>query len=128
MVKLKPLEGGVLIVDKVKIPVGRSSFADVRNNGYYFVDKSGLIEELLKTDATQATLITRPRRFGKTLGISMLSEFFDIRKDSSKLFKGLSISYNIELCRQWMNQYPVLFLSFKGGGVDAYALTFLEYR
>ena len=75
MVKLKPLEGGVLIVDKVKIPVGRSSFADVRNNGYYFVDKSGLIEELLKTDATQATLITRPRRFRKTLGISMLSEF-----------------------------------------------------
>ncbi len=119
MVKLKPLEGGVLIVDKVKIPVGRSSFADVRNNGYYFVDKSGLIEELLKTDATQATLITRPRRFGKTLGISMLSEFFDIRKDSSKLFKGLSISYNIELCRQWMNQYPVLFLSFKGvDGLD----------
>ena len=100
MVKLKPLESGVLIVDKVKIPVGRSSFADIRNNGYYFVDKSGLIEELLKTDATQATLITRPRRFGKTLGISMLSEFFDIRKDSSKLFKGLSISYNIELCRQ----------------------------
>lgn len=62
----------------VKLPVGRSSFADIRENGYYFIDKSGLIEELLKTDATQVTLITRPRRFGKTLGMSMLSEFFDI--------------------------------------------------
>ena len=98
---------------KVKLPVGRSGFAGIRNNGYYYADKSGLIEELLKTDGTQVTLITRPRRFGKTLGMSMLSEFFDIRKDSGALFNGLYIAKNEQLCRGWMNQYPVVFLSFK---------------
>lgn len=97
----------------IKIPVGRSSFADIRRNGYYFIDKSLLIEELLKTDATQVTLITRPRRFGKTLVMSMLSEFFDIQKDSREFFEGLSISNSKELCEKWMNQYPTLFLSFR---------------
>ncbi|MCI8647355.1 MAG: AAA family ATPase [Firmicutes bacterium] len=62
-------------IKEIKIPIGRSGFADIRQNGYYFVDKSRLIEELPKTDATQVTLITRPRRFGKTLGMSMLAEF-----------------------------------------------------
>lgn len=102
-----------------KIPIGRSSFSDIRQNGYYYIDKSGLIEELLKTDATQVTLITRPRRFGKTLGMRMLADFFDIQKDSHELFAGLSISKNTELCRAWMNQYPTLFLSFKNvDGLD----------
>ena len=59
------------------------------------------------------TLITRPRRFGKTIGMSMLAYFFDIRKDSRKLFEDLKISRNIELCQKWMNQYPTLFISFK---------------
>lgn len=98
---------------KIKIPIGRSGFADIRKNGYYYIDKSGLIEELLKTDATMVTLITRPRRFGKTLGMRMLSEFFDIRKDSRELFEGLSIMEKKELCEHWMNQYPTLFLSFR---------------
>lgn len=97
----------------IKIPVGRSGFAQIRANGYYYIDKSGLIEELLKTDATQVTLITRPRRFGKTLNMSMLAEFFDIRRDSSRLFEGLSIADHKEVCRDWMNRYPVLFLSFR---------------
>lgn len=102
-----------------KIPVGRSGFADIRKNGYYFVDKSGLIEELLRTDATQVTLITRPRRFGKTLAMSMLAEFFDVRKDSRRLFSGLSIAKNKGLCEEWMNQYPTLYLSFKNvDGLD----------
>lgn len=100
-------------MDTIKIPVGRSSFPDIRENGYYFVDKSLLIKELLKTDATQVTLITRPRRFGKTLVMSMLSAFFDIRKESRKLFEGLNISNDRKLCEDWMNQYPVLFLSFR---------------
>lgn len=115
-----------MYMDKVKLPVGRSSFADIRRNGYYYIDKSGLIEELLETDATQVTLITRPRRFGKTLGMNMLAEFFDIQKDSKELFNGLSIVKNKELCKNWMNQYPVLFLSFRSvDGLDfdgAYAL------
>ena len=64
----------------LNIPVGVSDFSEIRQNGYYYVDKTELIRELLKTDATKVTLITRPRRFGKTLGMSMLASFFDIRK------------------------------------------------
>lgn len=103
----------------VNIPVGRSDFEYIRKNDFYYIDKTGLIEELLKTDATQVTLITRPRRFGKTLGMSMMSEFFDIRKDSRELFEGLSISANDELCKKWMNQYPAIFVSFRNvDGLD----------
>ena len=101
------------MLKQLKIPVGVSDFRKIRENGYYYMDKSGLIEELLKTDATEVTLITRPRRFGKTLGMSMLDNFLDIRKDSRYLFSGLKISQNQELCRKWMNQWPTLFLSFK---------------
>ena len=63
----------------MSIPVGVSDFEEIRRNGYYYVDKSGLIGELLGTTGTKVTLITRPRRFGKTLGMSMLESFFDIR-------------------------------------------------
>lgn len=106
-------------MDAIKIPVGRSGFADIRRNGYYYIDKSGLIRELLRTDGRQVTLITRPRRFGKTLGMSMLAEFFDIRKESRELFAGLSIMEETDLCMHWMNQYPTLFLSFKSvDGLD----------
>jgi len=100
-------------MNEMKIPVGRSGFTDIRKNGYYLIDKSRLIEELLKTDGIQAILITRPRRFGKTLNMSMLSEFFDIQKDSRELFAGLVIAKNSKLCSDWMNQYPTLFLSFR---------------
>lgn len=97
----------------LKIPVEISDFEKIRKNQYYFVDKSGLIEELLNTESNEVTLITRPRRFGKTLGMSMLASFFDIRRDSSELFRGLKISQKEELCQKWMNQYPVLFVTFK---------------
>ncbi|MCI9134129.1 MAG: AAA family ATPase [Lachnospiraceae bacterium] len=100
-------------MNEMRIPIGRSGFADIRRNGYYYVDKSGFIRELLRTAGRQVTLITRPRRFGKTLGMSMLSEFFDIRKESSGLFAGLSITKEKNLCKDWMNQYPTLFLSLK---------------
>jgi hypothetical protein len=104
---------------EIKIPVGRSGFADIRKNGYYFSDKSGFIEELLKADANQVTLITRPRRFGKTLAMNMLAEFFDVQKDSRELFLGLAIASNTHLCKNWMNQYPTLLLSFKNvDGLD----------
>ena len=96
-----------------KIPVGISDFSEIRQNGYYYVDKSALIEELLKNGTAKVTLITRPRRFGKTLGMDMLARFFDICKDSRELFQGLEIEKNTALCQKWMNQYPVLFLSFK---------------
>ena len=97
----------------MNIPVGTSSFAEIRQEGYYYIDKSGLIQELWHTKSTKVTLITRPRRFGKTLGMSMLTEFFDIRKDSAELFQGLSVMGNKELCENWMNQYPTLSLSFR---------------
>ena len=96
----------------LNIPVGISNFEKIRNNGFYYVDKTGLIEELLKTEA-EVTLITRPRRFGKTLGMSMLESFFDIRKNSRKLFEGLEIARKSELCSKWMNQYPTVSVSFR---------------
>ena len=65
----------------MNIPVGVSDFEELRKNDYYYIDKSGLIDELLSRTGTKVTLITRPRRFGKTLGMSMLENFFDIRKN-----------------------------------------------
>ena len=93
----------------LNIPVGISNFEKIRNNGFYYVDKTGLIEELLKTEAE----VTRPRRFGKTLGMSMLESFFDIRKNSRKLFEGLEIARQSELCSKWMNQCPTVSVSFR---------------
>ena len=97
----------------LKIPVGISDFAKIRKYHYYYVDKTGLIEDLLEKETAEVTLITRPRRFGKTMGMSMLANFFDIRKDSQAMFEGLEIAQNTALCREWRNQWPVLFLSFK---------------
>lgn len=103
----------------LKIPVGISNFTKIREEGYCYIDKSGLIADLLQKQA-EVTLITRPRRFGKTLGMSMLESFFDIRRDSRALFDGLQITKNQELCSAWMNRYPTLFLTFK----DVDGLTF----
>ena len=97
----------------LKIPVGISDFAKIRKYHYYYVDKTGLIADLLEKETAEVTLITRPRRFGKTMGMSMLANFFDIRRDSQAMFEGLEIAQNTALCREWMNRWPVLFLSFK---------------
>lgn len=86
----------------LSIPVGVSDFEEIRRNGYYYVDKSGLIGELLGTTGTKVTLITRPRRFGKTLGMSMLESFFDIQKDNKALFEELEIAKRHEL---WYGDY-----------------------
>ena len=96
----------------LKIPVGISDFKKLREDGYYYIDKSGLIADLL-TNNSEVTLITRPRRFGKTLAMSMLASFFDIRKKSQNLFTGLQIESRPDLCQAWMNQFPTLFLTFK---------------
>ena len=100
-------------MNDLKIPVGISDFAKIWKYDYYYVDKTGLIADLLEKETAEVTLITRPRRFGKTMGMSMLANFFDIRKDSQAMFEGLEISKNTALCSEWMNQWPVLFLSFK---------------
>ena len=98
---------------KLNIPVGISDFSKIRDRNYYYVDKTNLIAELLEEETAEVTLITRPRRFGKTMAMSMLSHFFDIRKDSKAMFQGLKIAENTELCDEWMNQWPVLFISFR---------------
>ena len=98
---------------KMNIPVGISDFEKIRKENYCYIDKSGLIKELLEHNPAQVMLITRPRRFGKTLAMSMLASFFDIRKDNSGLFEGLEISNEKEICKNWINQDPNLFLSFK---------------
>ena len=100
-------------MESLNIPVGVSDFSEIRQNNYYYIDKTGLIIRLLNTSATKVTLITRPCRFGKTLGMSMLAAFFDIRKNNVALFDGLEISRHTSLCDQWMNRYPTLFISFK---------------
>ena len=100
-------------VEEINIPVGISDFKEICKNGYYYVDKTFLIKELLKTTATKVTLITRPRRFGKTMAMSMLATYFDIRENSQDLFDGLEISKETDLCKEWMNQWPVVFLSLK---------------
>ena len=115
----------------LKFPVGISNFAKIRDEGYYYIDKTNLITEILESGIAEVTLITRPRRFGKTLGMSMLADFFDVRKDSSKHFAGLSVSKNTHICNQWMNRYPTIFVSLKDvDGIsfnDAYAQLSLQF-
>ena len=111
-------------MNDLKVPVGISDFAKIRKYDYYYVDKTGLIADLLEKETAEVTLITRPRRFGKTMGMSMLANFFDIRKDSKAMFEGLEISKNTALCSEWMNQWPVLFLTFK----DVDGLTFASAK
>jgi len=101
---------------KLNIPVGVSDFAELRSNGYYYVDKSGLIREMLTSSAAKVTLITRPRRFGKTLGMSMLENFFNIRKNSEKLFENLEISGNRELCDESVASYIFFFKGYRWSG------------
>ena len=104
----------------LKLPVGIENFEDIRKLGFYYIDKTKLIEQLLQNWG-KVNLFTRPRRFGKTLNMSMLRTFFEIGMDKS-LFEGLYISKNKELCDEYMGKYPVIFLSLKG--IDG--LTFEE--
>ena len=100
-------------MQRVNLPIGTSDFERIRKSGCYYIDKTGLIGEILNTSGVQVMLITRPRRFGKTLGMNMLANFFDISKDSKALFEGLEVSKDYALCEQWRNQWPVLFVSFR---------------
>lgn len=98
--------------NRLKLPVGIENFEEIRRNQYYYIDKTKLIEQLFDS-LGKVSLFTRPRRFGKTLNMSMLKSFFEIGTDSS-LFDGLYISKNQDLCKQHLGQYPVIFLSLKG--------------
>ena len=96
----------------LKLPVEIENFEDIRRSGFYYIDKTMFIEQFLNT-WSEVTLFTRPRRFGKTLGMSMLRSFFEIGTDRS-LFDGLYISQNKSLCDEYMGKYPVIFLTLKG--------------
>ena len=100
------------MANTLKLPVGIENFEEIRKLGFYYIDKTRLIEQLLQGWG-KVTLFTRPRRFGKTLNMSMLRSFFEIGMDKS-LFDGLYISGNKVLCDEHMGKYPVIFLSFKG--------------
>ena len=97
----------------IRISVGREDFDELRKSGAYYVDKTELLYELVHNTDHAVTLFTRPRRFGKTLNMSMMESFFDINRDSRNVFEGLDISKHREFCAEWMNRYPVLFISFK---------------
>lgn len=108
----------------LKLPVGIDSFDKIRKNGFYYIDKTGLIEQLVQLGG-EVTLFTRPRRFGKTLNMSMLRSFFETGTDAS-LFDGLYISGNKEICDEYMGKYPVIFLSLKD--VDGLKYENAKYR
>ena len=102
----------------IKLPVGIENFEKIRRDGFYYIDKTGLIEQLLNNWG-EVNLFTRPRRFGKTLNMSMLKCFFEIGTDQS-LFEGLYISKNKALCDAYMGKYPVISISLKGVNADSY--------
>ena len=106
-----------------KLPIGIENFKEMRKQEFYYVDKTGLIVDLL-ADWGKVNLFTRPRRFGKTLNMSMLANFFEIGADAS-LFGGLRVSEEKELCENYLGKFPVVFVSLKGvDGLtfeDAYA-------
>ena len=107
-----------------KVGVGKSDFEALRKANNYYVDKTDIMYELVEETDNQVTLFTRPRRFGKTLMMSMLSNFFSIRKESKGIFEGLKITEHKEFCEKWMNQYPVLFISFKDAEADVFGVAY----
>ena len=107
-----------------KLPVGLENFQEIEKSGFYYVDKTKLIEQLLE-NWSKVNLFTRPRRFGKTLNMSMLKSFFEIGADRT-LFDGLYISRNKKLCEEYMGKYPVIFLSLKG--IDGLSFEAAKYR
>ena len=106
---------------KIGMPLGISNFKKIRDNGYYYIDKSLLIKDLLNDGFPyEVNLIIRPRRFGKTLAMNMLNCFFDIRNDNHELFEDLEIYQYKNICDEYMNKYPTIFITFK----DVDGLTF----
>lgn len=106
------------MAEKIKLPMGIENFREMRTGGFYYVDKTGLIKTLLEYPA-YVNLFTRPRRFGKTLNMSMLKYFFETDSDSS-LFDGLEISKEKELCKEYMGKFPVISITLKGATGESF--------
>ena len=100
------------MAEMITLPVGRTDFREIRQAHCYYVDKTSSISKLIR-DGAKSILFTRPRRFGKTTFQSMLRSFFDIREDSRDIFSGLAVMEDREAVENWMNRYPVVYLSFK---------------
>ena len=110
------------MADLKRLPVGMDDFKEIRKSEFYYIDKTKLIEQVLE-NWSKVNLFTRPRRFGKTLNMSMLKCFFEIGTDTT-FFDGLYISKNQALCEEYMGKYPVVLLSLK----SVEGLTFVEAR
>ena len=104
--------------EKKRLPIGLENFEQIIKDNFYYVDKTGLISELLLSGG-MVNLFTRPRRFGKTLNMSMLEHFFSLEGDHS-IFDGLEITKDTKLCEEYMGKYPVIFVSLKGINAAAY--------
>ena len=104
--------------EKKRLPVGVENFEQIIKDNYYYVDKTGLISELIRNGGV-VNLFTRPRRFGKTLNMSMLEHFFSIERDQS-IYDGLEISKDTKLCEEYMGKYPVISISLKGINAATY--------
>lgn len=108
--------------EKRRLPVGVENFEQLMEDKYYYVDKTRLVSELLRNGGI-VNLFTRPRRFGKTLNMSMLEHFFSIEREQS-IFDGLNISKDTKLCEEYMGKYPVIFVSLKGINAKSYDTAF----
>lgn len=105
-----------------RLPIGIEDFEKIRQEDYYYVDKTGMIGDIIRNGA-EVTLFTRPRRFGKSLNMSMLEQFFSLN-GRPELFEGLQIMGEPELCQKYMGQYPVISLSLKGINAVSYETAF----
>ena len=115
------------MTDRKKLPIGIDIFEKLDRSEFYYIDKTGMIEELLQ-NRSEVNLFTRPRRFGKSLNMSMLKTFFEIGSNPA-LFDGLKISENKEICTKYMGQFPVISISLKGveGQTFQEALAAMKY-
>ena len=104
--------------EKKNLPIGIENFEEIQTAGFYYIDKSYLIKELLENWA-KVTLFTRPRRFGKSLNMSMLKKFFDIN-GNKEIFNHLKIAQEARLCEEYMGKYPVISVSLKGINAQTY--------
>lgn len=105
-----------------KLPIEIENFEKLRKNDFYYVDKTGLIRELLQNPA-EVTLFTRPRRFGKSLNMSMMKYFFELDGDKG-IFDGLEIMQEKKLCEKYMGKFPVIALSLKDIDAESYETAF----
>ncbi|MBQ9306676.1 MAG: AAA family ATPase, partial [Clostridia bacterium] len=113
---------------KISIRTSYDIFRELRESGAYYVDKTEMIADYLVNRFEQAIMFTRPRRFGKTLTMTMFRDFLDIRQDSSDIFAGLRIMEYPDVVKNYMNQYPVVFLSLKEVFGDSFEAIFKYFQ